>query len=541
MDVASALGEGKSVVFRGSNLHTIFRERVRLHPERIALSTRQESISYAELAARADRLAHRLIGLGVGPDVPVGLCARRGPEAIAGMLGILAAGGGYVPIDPAYPAERVGHLLTDCAPPLVVATRDTADVLTGRHPAIVWLDGDETGDGRPVPEPRGPASDRDLAYVIYTSGSTGKPKGVMVEHRNVVRLFEQTRPWFRFGEHDTWALFHSISFDFSVWEIWGALLFGGRLVLLPETVTRSPELLVSLLRAHRVTVLNQTPSAFQQSITALPVGERDDHPFGPDLRLVIFGGERLDPRTLAAWLDRHGDRRPALINMYGITETTVHCTHRPITAADARTGGRSPIGAGIPDLRVDVLDDDLRPVPDGVPGELYVAGPGLARGYLNRPALTAQRFVAGADGARLYRTGDRAQREHGELIYLGRADGQLKIRGYRIEPGEVEACLCRAGTIARAVVTSRVSRDGEVVLAAYLVPSGTNAGRLTDAELIAAAQRHARAALPRHLRPSYYKVVSEIPMTPQGKVNHDALREDDHAGAGSGRHTAVDR
>ncbi len=527
------------MVFRGSNLHTIFRERVRLHPERIALSTRQESISYAELAARADRLARRLTGLGVGPDVPVGLCARRGPEAIVGMLGILAAGGGYVPIDPAYPAERVGYLLTDCAPPLVVAARDTAEVLTGRHPAIVWIDDDDAGDGPQLPEPDGPSSDRDLAYVIYTSGSTGKPKGVMVEHRNVVRLFEQTRPWFRFGEHDTWALFHSISFDFSVWEIWGALLFGGRLVLLPETVTRAPELLVSLLRAHRVTVLNQTPSAFHQLLTALPAAERGDNPFGPDLRLVIFGGERLDPRVLAPWLDRHGDRRPTLVNMYGITETTVHCTHRPITAADLRTGGRSPIGAGIPDLRVHVLDDELRPVPDGVAGELYVAGPGLTRGYLNRPALTAQRFVAAADGERLYRTGDRAQRERGELLYLGRADGQLKIRGYRIEPGEIEACLCRVDAIARAVVTSRTNRDGDVVLAAYLLPAGSD--RPADAELVTAARQHARAALPRHLRPSYYEVVSEIPMTPQGKVNHDALGEDDHAGAERLGRAAVDR
>jgi amino acid adenylation domain-containing protein len=514
------------VVFRGSSLHTIFRERVRLHPERIALSTRQETITYAELAARADRLTDRLTALGVGPNVPVGLCARRSPEAIAGMLGILAAGGAYVPIDPAYPAERVDYLLTDCAPPIVVAAADTADVLAGRHPAIVWIDRDEVTGGREVAAHRALPSDRDLAYVIHTSGSTGKPKGVMVEHRNVVRLFEQTRPWFGFDEHDTWALFHSISFDFSVWEIWGALLFGGRLVLLPETVTRSPSLLVSQLRAQRVTVLNQTPSAFHQLLTALPDAGPGDSPFGPDLRLLIFGGERLDPRVLAPWLDRYGDRRPALVNMYGITETTVHCTHRPITTADLRTGGRSPIGAGIPDLRVHVLDDDLRPVPDGAAGELYVAGPGLARGYLNRPALTAQRFVAAADGERLYRTGDRACRDRGELFYLGRADGQLKIRGYRIEPGEVEACLSRPDSIARVVVTARTNGDGEVVLAAYLLPAA------------AAAQQQARAGLPRHLRPSYYQVVSEIPMTPQGKVNHDALGEDDHAGAGR---AAVDR
>ncbi|WP_208607355.1 amino acid adenylation domain-containing protein [Streptomyces curacoi] len=526
-------------------LHAIFSEHARAAPGRVALSTPAGPVSYGDLDARSDRLAERLARLGVRPGVLVGLCARRSTEAIVGMLGILKAGGAYVPIDPGYPAARIDYLLADSAVPVVVAARDTTDVLSGRHPAIVWVEGDDVCADFGPTAPDGVLAERaatasagertepsgaDLAYVIYTSGSTGAPKGVTVTHHNVLRLFEQTRPWFRFDHRDTWSLFHSISFDFSVWEIWGALLHGGRLVLLPETVSRSPAHLVALLRAEKVTVLNQTPSAFHQLLGVLFSG-RDGAPdtAGLALRLVVFGGERLDPRMLAPWIDRHGDRTPELVNMYGITETTVHCTYRRITAADVTGGtGASPIGVPLPDLRVYVLDEHGTPQPDGVAGEMYVAGAGLARGYLNRPELTAERFVPSASGVdedRLYRTGDRAMRlPDGELVYLGRMDDQLKIRGYRIEPGEIEECLVRLPDIARAVAAPRDFGDGDVRLVAYLLPvrpvdpAGPEAARLT-----AAAERHARSQLPRHLRPSRYDVVSEFPMTLQGKVNRDAL------------------
>lgn len=518
----------------GSCLHTIFRERARAAPDRIALTTPGESITYGELDARSDRLARHLTKLGVGPDVLVALCVPRGPEAIVGMLGILKAGGAYVPVDPSYPADRIRYLLSDCAAPLVVATKGTADVLGADRPATVWIDGDEVvvdPDARELavldraPEPTGD----NLAYVIYTSGSTGNPKGVTVEHRNVVRLFEQTEPWFGFDHRDTWALFHSISFDFSVWEIWGALLYGGRLVLLPQTTSRSPALLVSVLRAERVTVLNQTPSAFHQLQTVMFAETAGPgSTAGLALRVVIFGGERLEPQLLAPWIERHGDRSPALVNMYGITETTVHCTYRPITAADVAAGGRSPIGVPLPDLRIHLLDEEMNPVPDGVPGEMYVAGGGLSRGYLNRPALTAERFVrtGGRFGEqRLYRSGDRAARTpDGELVYLGRVDDQMKIRGFRIEPGEVEECLSQVDGVARVVVTGRDFGAGDVRLVAYLLPTH-QAGRAdrSDAEIVAAAEGRARSALPRHLRPSVYKVISEIPMTSQGKVDRNAL------------------
>jgi amino acid adenylation domain-containing protein len=521
-------------VLPGRCLHTIFRERARQAPDRIAVSAGDGSLSYGELNARSDSLAGHLVKLGVGPEVLVGLCARRSPEAIVGMLGILKAGGAYVPIDPSYPAERIDCLLADCAAPFVVAARETSEVIDGCQATVVWIDQDEVvvGSGaRELDQGERPAeaADDNLAYVIYTSGSTGMPKGVMVEHRNVVRLFEQTDPWFHFGRQDTWALFHSVSFDFSVWEIWGALLYGGRLVLLPETTTRSPALLTSLLRSERVTVLNQTPSAFHQLLTVLSAEDNGaDGALGADLRLVIFGGERLDPQMLAPWIERHGDRRPVLVNMYGITETTVHCTYRRITAADLDRSGVSPIGVPIPDLRLYVLDRSGKPVPDGMAGELHVAGGGVARGYLNRPELTGERFVSALTELaeeRLYRSGDRVVRlPGGELAYLGRVDDQLKVRGYRIEPGEIEHCLAQVPGVSRAVVVPRDFGDGDVRLVANLLPApGPVISERAGGRLATAAERHAQASLPRHLRPSVYKVVVDIPTTLQGKVDRDAL------------------
>jgi amino acid adenylation domain-containing protein len=487
-------------------------------------------MSYGELDKRSDRLASHLIDLGVGPDVLVGLCARRSPEAIVGILGILKAGGAYVPVDPSYPAERIDYLLDDCATPIIVAAADTSNVIGGRHATIVWIDRDDVTVGRRAKKldrgqrPSGTGGEN-LAYVIYTSGSTGKPKGVSVEHRNVVRLFEQTASWFQFNCQDTWALFHSLSFDFSVWEVWGALLFGGRLVLLPENTARSPELLISLLRSEQVTILNQTPSAFQQLLTVMFSGRLgEDSTQDLNLRLVIFGGERLHLRMLAPWIERHGDRRPALVNMYGITESTVHCTYRRITTADLNSNGASPIGVPIPDVRLYVLDGDGEPLPDGVPGEMYIAGGGLARGYLNRPELTAERFVSPENDLgeeRLYRSGDRVMRlPAGELAYLGRMDDQLKIRGYRIEPGEIEYYLAQVPGVAQVVVQPRDFGGGDVRLAAYLLPAP---GIDASGRLAAAAERHALAKLPRQLRPSVYKVVTEIPTTRQGKVDRDAL------------------
>ncbi|HEY4590472.1 MAG TPA: amino acid adenylation domain-containing protein, partial [Thermoanaerobaculia bacterium] len=348
----------------------------------------------------------------------------------------------------------------------------------------------------------------DLAYVIYTSGSTGRPKGVLVTHGNLTRLFDATDSWFRFGAKDVWTLFHSYAFDFSVWEIWGALLYGGRLVVVPWEVSRSPEMFLDLLERERVTVLNQTPSAFAQiaqTQRALP-----------DLRLVIFGGEALDPASLEPWLKRHGDSKPRLINMYGITETTVHVTYRPLSLADARGERRSVIGVPFPDLSLAVMDRHLRPAPIGVPGELVVGGAGLARGYLGRPELTAERFVPdpfGRPGARLYRSGDLGRfLPDGDVEYLGRLDTQVKIRGFRIELGEIEAALVQAGA-RQAVVLVREDRPGDRRLVAYLI-----------GDVSTEALRQAlRERLPDYMVPAAFVALDAFPLTVNGKVDRKAL------------------
>ncbi len=303
-----------------------------------------------------------------------------------------------------------------------------------------------------------------LAYVIYTSGSTGRPKGAQLTHRNVVRLLGGTQEWFNFNERDVWTLFHSFAFDFSVWEIFGALVYGGRLVVVPHEVSRSPEDFLQLLKVEQVTVLNQTPSAFRQLMQVPGLYDTQDLA----LRAVIFGGEALDVRSLRPWLEHFGEEQPRLINMYGITETTVHVTYRPITLADT-SQSRSPIGESMADLGLRVLDAQLQLAPVGVPGELYVAGEGLARGYLGRAALTSERFIAdpyGASGARLYRTGDQVRwTADGQLEYLGRIDQQVKIRGFRIELGEIEAQLLAQPEVREAVV---IAREGATAPFAYV-------------------------------------------------------------------------
>ncbi|HEY4576054.1 MAG TPA: amino acid adenylation domain-containing protein, partial [Thermoanaerobaculia bacterium] len=472
-------------------LHRLFAKQARLQPAAVAVTIAgmgERRLTYGELDRRANRLAHRLRALGVGPEVPVPLCVERSLDLVVGILGILKAGGGYVPVDPSYPAERIDWILTDSQSGVASPVLVTQTGLAARLPAlpasrahVLCLD-DPGLEGESDAELQGGAGPDNLAYVIYTSGSTGQPKGVSICHRHVARLFSATDAWFGFGPQDVWTLFHSFAFDFSVWEIWGALLHGGRLVVVPYLVSRSPEAFYRELVRERVTVLNQTPSAFRQLIEAEAAARQRGEAGEEDLALrwVVFGGEALELGTLRPWIERHGDDKPRLINMYGITETTVHVSYRPITRADVETLGLgSRIGRPIPDLSVHLLDPDLNLVPVGVPGEIHVGGAGLSSGYLNRPELTAERFIpdpfAGQPGARLYRSGDLARVSPGgdlesDLEYLGRRDHQVKIRGFRIELGEIEAALVRHPAVREAVVMAR--RDdggGESRLVAYLV------------------------------------------------------------------------
>lgn len=505
----------------GNCLHKIFEARAAATPTQIAACTLKEKITYRDLDDRAIRFAVRLRAMGVGPNVLVGLCIDRSVELVVAMIAILKAGGAYLPIDPSYPQKRVQFLLTDSGVGLVVAIPKTAPVLEGATTKVVLMD---DKDREPMVYANSPDDGANLAYVIYTSGSTGAPKGVEIEHRNVVRLFEQTERWFRFNADDIWTMFHSASFDFSVWEIWGALLYGGKVIIVPYDITRSPELFLSLVEEQGVTVLNHTPSAFRQFVAA----DMNRSRVGKwKLRLVIFGGERLDLKILQPWISRYGDEFPELVNMYGITETTVHVTYRKISKKDLEFCDISPLGVAIPDLQVHLLDEQGEPVKDGSPGEMYIAGPGLARGYLGRPDLTSRRFCIsaklGPEPTRLYSSGDRAVRSaDGQLIYLGRTDAQLKVRGFRIEPYEVESCLGRHPDLATVVVTSHDYGDGDVRLIALLLLRADVKAR----SLIKLTEEVARRAcdeLPLHMRPSDYRLVPSLPMTAHGKLDREAL------------------
>ncbi|MDU8617804.1 amino acid adenylation domain-containing protein, partial [Pseudomonas syringae] len=498
-------------------IHRTFEAWVVAQPNAVALHYEDRTLTYAELNTRANQVAHYLLGLGVQPDDRVAICVERSLEMIVGLLGVLKAGAGYVPIDPAYPAERIAYQVQDSAPMAVLA--DAAGLAL-----LGTFDGPRMDLHSPAlqaqpghnPQLTG-LSPRHLAYVIYTSGSTGLPKGVMVEHRNVARLFSATQSWFGFNEQDVWALFHSFAFDFSVWEIWGALLHGGRLFIVPQLVSRSPQDCYALLCSAEVTVLNQTPSAFRQLLNAQ--GESDQR---HSLRQVIFGGEALDTGMLKPWYARVINAGTQLVNMYGITETTVHVTYHPLVAADAQRAGVSPIGVRIPDLQLYVLDARREPVPVGVVGELYVGGAGVARGYLNREALTAERFLANPFSkdpqARLYRTGDLGRwMADGSLDYLGRNDDQVKIRGFRIELGEIQAVLAACDTVREALVLVREDQPGDKRLVAYVIAE--------PGHEIVAADLRARLllSLADYMVPSAFVALDSFPLTANGKLDQKAL------------------
>ena len=512
-------------------LHHGFEAQVGRAPRAPALTVvhddgRRIELSYTQLNALANRLARRLRQAGVGPNQLVGLRAERDADVVVGLLAILKAGGAYLPLDPVYPKERAAFMLEDAGVRLMLVSPSLRAEWHAADVALLEIDATTPTDEADERDPEAVNGPHDLAYVIYTSGSTGQPKGVQITHHNVNRLFAATRESLPFDERDVWTLFHSYAFDFSVWEIWGALLHGGRLVVVSQRCSRDIERFRDLLVAERVTVLNQTPTAFRRLIDLACQGEV--LPFS--LRHVIFGGEALELQMLRPWFERYGDARPQLANMYGITETTVHVTLRPLRLADLDEGTGSVIGEPIADLRIVLLDEQGGLVPVGVPGELAVAGDGLSPGYLKRPQLTAQRFVpdpfAARPGARMYLSGDLARwLDSGDLEYLGRRDQQVKIRGFRIELGEIEARLARHPHVRQSAVVVREDSPGDRRLVAYVVPGllGRGHARVDHAGLAAQLREHLRSALPDYMVPAHLVFVDELPLTSNGKLDTGAL------------------
>jgi amino acid adenylation domain-containing protein/non-ribosomal peptide synthase protein (TIGR01720 family) len=533
----------------GDTLDGLFESQVLKTPDGIALVYEGVEVSYECLNERSNRLAHYLRGLGVGCDTLVGLCVDRSIEMVVGILGIMKAGGAYVPLDPTYPEERIQFILTDTACPIILTDSSYGGLFHFYEGRLVFLDDSSSLDAYPSFNLDKISSPQNLAYIIYTSGSTGKPKGVMTSHENVHRLFESTKEWYHFDHQDVWTLFHSYAFDFSVWELWGALLYGGRLVIVPYTTSRSPQSFYKLLKEEGVTILNQTPSAFYQvslyeeGLTPLDF-KRD-----LSLRCVIFGGEALEFSKLTSWFDRHGYSHPQLINMYGITETTVHVTYLPLTVETDLESDQRLIGHRIPDLHLYILDGGLNPVPVGIGGELYIGGVGLARGYLNRPDLTADRFIpnpfyreGSSSSLRLYRTGDLSRyRSDGVIEFSGRIDDQVKIRGFRIELGEIESTLQGHGEVHQSVVLAREDEGGDKKLVAYVVARegeafseatpvldscGESFSIMTGGDSVLLTedlQAHLRSSLPDYMIPAFFVYVDRLPLTANGKIDRKSL------------------
>ena len=509
-DRVVALGTGAALDTRPERIDARVAARAAEHPGSIAVRCGEDRLTYRDLLGLADGVAAGLRAAGVPAGARVGVCLERSVELVVTLLGVLRAGCAYVPLDPRHPADRLAWTVADAGLHLVLG-RD-ADL-----PGLVGPDRLPTARAAddPPPDPTGTPADPtggagDPAYVIYTSGSTGTPKGVVVPHRAVAALLDATRDRFGLGPQDRWTFFHSAAFDFSVWELWGCLTTGGELVVVPYWVSRSPDELAALVAAAGVTVLSQTPSAFGQLAA---VDERE--PLAHLPRLVVFGGEPLDTRPLLDWYDRHPEPDCTLVNLYGITETTVHVTAEPLDRHAALTGSRS-VGRPLAGWSAHVLDPAGRLLPPGVPGEIHVGGAGMATGYLDRPELTAARFVPDPYGpGTLYRSGDRGRLlPDGRLEHLGRLDDQVKLRGHRIEPGEIRARLLDAPGVGAAAVVLRETPgdaagarlDGYVVFGA----AGGDPGEV---------RRHAARFLPAYMVPTTVTELPALPLTPNGKID----------------------
>lgn len=512
-------------------VHELFEAQVEKTPFAIAVVFEDQALNYHDLNEKANQLAHLIISQGVVPDSIVGLYLECNLHTIVGMLGILKAGGAYLPIDPTYPSERISYIFADSGVSLIVTQRTLLNGLPTTSQKLICIDEPRAYEDVPKSNINASAinlTPSSLAYVMYTSGTTGLPKGVMVEHNNVVRLFKACDVEFEFDSKDVWTFFHSYAFDFSVWEIWGALSTGARLIVVPRSEVLSFEEFYKLVANEGVTVLSQTPSSFEQ------FSKMDEiHGLGLSLRYVVFGGEALASFRLKPWVGRHGFDSPELINMYGITETTVHSTFHRIGASDLERDSASlTIGRPLRDIGIRILTPEGGLAPIGVQGEIYVCGGGLSRGYLNRPDLTSQRFILDQSSENIsevfYKTGDLGRwNPDGTIKYLGRNDRQVKLRGFRIELGEIESRLRSLEMVedALVIVIDNSTDTYSECLVGYIVISKGNfplgASGLDEVRL------SLKSHLPDFMVPSALIMVDQFTLTANGKIDVGILPKPD--------------
>ncbi|MBV9792198.1 MAG: amino acid adenylation domain-containing protein [Chloroflexi bacterium] len=493
-------------------VHTIVAEHAANTPDALAVIMPGEQATYAELNTRANQLAHQLQSLGVGVGTPVAICLDRSLAFVVGVLAISKAGGAYVPLDPGYPAERLQFMLADTAAPVLITTAELAEQLPEHAAQVIRVDSDaEMLAAQPTSEPISHVTAEHLAYLIYTSGSTGQPKGIGIPHRAITRLVCNTN-YVQFTANDRIALLSNVSFDAATMELWGALLNGGCMVGVPREVALSPQAMAAHIREYRINTLFMTTALFNQMAREAPDA------FAP-MRDVLFGGEAVDPRAVAAVLAAGRPQR--LLHVYGPTESTTYASWYEI--GEVPKGATTiPIGYPLAQTQLYVLDATLQPVPVGVPGELLIGGDGLAHGYLNQPALTAEKFVpdsfSGVPGARLYRTGDVVRyTAEGAVEFIGRRDHQVKLRGFRIELGEIEAALLKHASVGQVAVLAREDEPGQRYLAAYLVPNRDDA--LNSADL----RQFLQGTLPDYMIPSAFVILDALPLTPNGKLDRKAF------------------
>jgi amino acid adenylation domain-containing protein len=515
-------------------IHELFQKQVISTPNNIAISYKNISVTYERLNQLANQLAHYLQNTSkVQNGELITLFLDRNEFMIIAILAVLKAGAVYVPIDPTTPTDRINYMLEDTRAKIVITNERFSAALPkipARNYNILAIDNQELVQNlikQPISNLDVDTASRDLAYIIYTSGTTGRPKGVMQLHGNVLSLFKATESLYQFSRHDVWTLFHSYIFDFSVWEMFGALLYGGKLVIVPAELTKDIKLFYTLCESEKVTVLNQTPNVFYQFMNI----DLDNQNRLDSLRYVIFGGDKLHFQQLSRWFDKYGTSSTELINMYGITEATIHVTYKKISSLDISS--TSNIGKFIPGMNGYILDSNLTPLPSGAIGELYVGGARIAKGYLNLVELTSERFITNPFQTEkekkeninnlLYKTGDLARYlANGDLEYIGRNDSQVKIRGFRVELGEIESALMEYPGIKQTVVLVKENTDaigldteGPRYLICYYIAE-TN---LVEKEILS----YLYNILPEHMIPNILIHIDKFPLTVNGKLDRAAL------------------